>query len=107
MLFPSLVSSAVATVVFVLLSGHFFETLYKFPAYTPHVVDLLYAVPLGLVGGAVGLLFMFSLARLQQLFAPMKTHVVLRGLLGGLAAWASLAHSCRWCSFRARKARPT
>ena len=32
-------------VVFVLLSGSFFETLYKFPAYTPHVVDLLYAVP--------------------------------------------------------------
>ena len=53
-LFPSLLSSAVATVVFVLLSGTFFETLYKFPAYTPRLVDLLYAVPLGLLGGAVG-----------------------------------------------------
>lgn len=83
-LFPSLLSSAVATVVFVLLSGHFFETLYKFPAYTPHLVDLFYAVPLGLLGGAVGLLFMLSLKRLQQLFVPMKQHVVLRGLIGGL-----------------------
>ena len=83
-LFPSLLSSAVATVVFVLLSGTFFETLYKFPAYTPRLVDLLYAVPLGLIGGAVGLLFMLSLRRLQQLLQPMKAHVVLRGLLGGL-----------------------
>ena len=84
-LFPSLLSSAVATVVFVLLSGRFFETLYKFPAYTPRLVDLLYAVPLGVVGGAVGLLFMLTLKRLQQLFAPMKAHVVLRGLIGGLS----------------------
>ena len=50
-LFPSLLASAVATVVFVLLSGKFFETLYKFPAYTPRLVDLFYAVPLGLIGG--------------------------------------------------------
>jgi H+/Cl- antiporter ClcA len=83
-LFPSLLASAVATVVFVLLSGTFFETLYKFPAYTPKLMDLLYGVPLGLIGGAVGLLFMLSLKRLQQLFQPMKQHVVLRGLIGGL-----------------------
>lgn len=83
-LFPSLLSSSVATVVFVLLSGSFFETLYRFPSYTPQLVDLFYAVPLGLVGGAVGLLFMVSLKRLQQLFRPMKAHVVLRGLIGGL-----------------------
>jgi H+/Cl- antiporter ClcA len=83
-LFPSLLSGAVATVVFVLLSGSFFETLYEFPAYTPQLVDLLYAAPLGLIGGAVGLLFMQSLRSLQRILQPMKTHVVLRGLLGGL-----------------------
>lgn len=83
-LFPSLLSSAVATVVFVLLTGNFFETLYKFPEYTPRLADLLYAVPMGLVGGIVGLLFMLSLRRLQGLFKAMKTHVVLRGLIGGL-----------------------
>ena len=84
-LFPSLLASAVATVVFVLLSGTFFETLYQFPAYSPRLVDLFYAAPLGLIGGAVGLLFMLSLKRLQGLLQPMKAHVVLRGLLGGLA----------------------
>ena len=84
-LFPSLLASAVAVVVFVLLSGTFFETLYQFPAYSPRLADLFYAVPLGLIGGAVGLLFMLSLKRLQGLLQPMKAHVVLRGLLGGLA----------------------
>ena len=84
-LFPSLLASAVATVVFVLLTGTFFETLYQFPAYSPRLADLFYAVPLGLIGGAVGLLFMLSLKRLQGLLQPMKAHVVLRGLLGGLA----------------------
>ena len=83
-LFPSLLASAVATVVFVLLSGTFFETLYQFPAYTPRLRDLFYAAPLGLVGGAVGLLFMASLRQLQRIFRPMKGRVVLRGLLGGL-----------------------
>jgi H+/Cl- antiporter ClcA len=84
-LFPSLLASAVATVVFVLLSGAFFQTLYQFPDYTPRLVDLFWAAPLGLIGGIVGLLFMLSLQRLRQLLQPMKAHVVLRGLLGGLA----------------------
>ena len=51
-------------------AGAFFETLYKFPDYTPRLVDLFYAVPLGLIGGVVGVLFMLSLKRLQQLFQP-------------------------------------
>lgn len=84
-LFPSLLASAAATVVFVLLSGAFFGTLYQFPDYTPRLQDLFWAVPLGLIGGIVGLLFMLSLQRLRLLLAPMKAHVVLRGLLGGLA----------------------
>ena len=84
-LFPSLLASAVATVVFVLLAGTFFETLYRFPGYIPRLADLLYAVPLGLIGGAVGLLFMLSLGRLRRLFQPMSGSLVLRGLLGGLA----------------------
>jgi H+/Cl- antiporter ClcA len=83
-LFPSLLASAVSTTVFVLLSGHFFATLYQFPAYSPRLVDMLFAAPLALIGGVVGLLFFLSLRRLQQLFQVMKGHVVLRGLIGGL-----------------------
>jgi H+/Cl- antiporter ClcA len=75
----------VATVVFVLLSGGFFEALTQFPLYSPRLADLLYAVPLALIGGVVGMLFMLSLRCLQGLFQPMKGHVVLRGLIGGLS----------------------
>jgi H+/Cl- antiporter ClcA len=83
-LFPSLLASAVSTVVFVILSGVFFETLYQFPNYTPKLVHMVYAVPLGLLGGVVGVLFMLSLQRMQKFFERMKGHVVLRGLIGGL-----------------------
>jgi H+/Cl- antiporter ClcA len=83
-LFPSLLASAVSTVLFVSLSGSFFQTLYKFPDYTPRLVDTLYAAPLGLLGGVVGVLFFVSLRGLQGVFQVLKGHLVLRGLLGGL-----------------------
>jgi H+/Cl- antiporter ClcA len=83
-LFPSLLSSAVATVVFVGLTGEFFDTMYKFPAYTPRMTDLIMAAPLSLVGGLAGLLFMLMLKWLQKLMQPLKAHVVLRGVIGGL-----------------------
>jgi len=83
-LFPSLLSSAVATVVFVGLTGQFFETLYTFPAYTPRLADLLLAVPLCMIGGAAGLIFTQMFKWLRKLMLPMKKHLVLRGLIGGL-----------------------
>jgi H+/Cl- antiporter ClcA len=83
-LFPSLLASALATVVFVALSGKFFATLYTFPAYTPRVEDLVWAVPLSLIGGLAGLLFTLMLRKLQYFMEPLKKHLVLRGLVGGL-----------------------
>ena len=93
-LFPSLLASAVSTVVFVLLSGAFFETLYQFPEYAPKVIHMFYAVPLGLIGGVVGILFMLSLKRLQQLFQPMKSTWCCAGWSAGWG-WGSSAPSCR------------
>lgn len=83
-LFPSLLASAVAVVVYVWLSGGFFETLYNFPNYSPRLEDLFLAVPLGLLGGVVGLLFMLTLRSMQTLMVPLKGHVIVRGLLGGV-----------------------
>jgi len=83
-LFPSLLASAVATVVFVGLSGHFFDTLYTFPEYTPGLKDLLLAVPLSLIGGVAGIGFSLMFRLLRQLMQPLKNRVVLRGLVGGL-----------------------
>jgi H+/Cl- antiporter ClcA len=83
-LFPSLLASAVSTVVFVFLTGSFFGKLYTFPLYTPRLIDLLLAVPLALIGGLAGVLFMFALRRLQSLMQPLKGRLVLRGLVGGM-----------------------
>jgi H+/Cl- antiporter ClcA len=83
-LFPSLVASAVATVAFVALSGKFFGSLYTFPQYEPRFLDLLRAVPLGLIGGLVGIVFFLVLRRLQALMRPLRNHPIPRGLIGGL-----------------------
>jgi H+/Cl- antiporter ClcA len=83
-LFPSLVASAVATIVFVMLAGNFFFPLYSFPDYAPRLRDLLQAVPFSLVGGVVGVLFTYMFRWLRKLMQPLKAHVVWRGLIGGL-----------------------
>jgi H+/Cl- antiporter ClcA len=83
-LFPSLLASAVATIVFVALAGGFFATLYTFPDYMPRLKDLLVAVPFSLVGALAGVLFTLLFRWLRKLMQPLKGHVVWRGLIGGL-----------------------
>ena len=83
-LFPSLVSSAFATIAFVLLSGSFFGALYAFPDYQPRFTDLLLAVPLGLLGALAGAIFIIVFQQLRQIMEPLKTHLIVRGLIGGL-----------------------
>ena len=83
-LFPSLLASAVATIVFVALAGGFFATLYTFPDYMPRLKDLLVAVPFSLVGAVAGVLFTLLFRWLRKLMQPLKGRLVLRGLIGGL-----------------------
>lgn len=83
-LFPTLVASSFATVGFVLLNGSFFEVMYKFQDYTPRLLDLLLAVPLGLIGGLAGAIFIAGFDYLSVLIEPLNKHLVLRGVIGGL-----------------------
>ena len=83
-LFPALLASAVATVVFVGLSGSFMGTLFAFPDYVPVLKDLIVAIPFSIVGGVAGVLFVLIFKWLRKLMQPMKSHVVWRGLIGGL-----------------------
>jgi len=83
-LFPSLVASAFATIAFVLLSSSFFGALYAFPDYQPRLTDLLLAVPLGLLGALAGAIFMIVFKQLRQIMQPLKTHLIVRGFIGGL-----------------------
>src|SRR5215471_2467060 len=59
-LFPTLVASSFSTVAFVLLSGSFFHVLYRFQDYEPHLIDLLSAIPLGLIGAVAGAIFIIG-----------------------------------------------
>ena len=83
-LFPTLLASATATVTFVALSGQFFARLYEFPDYLPTMKDLFLAVPLGLIGSLAGLLFVLVFRWLARIMEPLKRHLILRGLIGGI-----------------------
>jgi H+/Cl- antiporter ClcA len=83
-LFPSLVSSAFATVAFVLLSGSFFSEIYAFPLYLPSLSDLVLAVPLGLLGALAGAIFIAGFDLLVKIMKPLNKHLIVRGLIGGL-----------------------
>ena len=83
-LFPSLLASAVATTTFVLLTNTYFGVLYAFPDYQLAGTDLLLAVPLGLAGALAGAIFMLAIHWLRGLLRPLRHHLVVRGLIGGL-----------------------
>ena len=83
-LFPTLVASSFATVGFVLLNGSFFQVMYKFEDYSPQLLDLLLAVPLGLIGAAAGAIFIVGFDYLSVVMEPLNKHLVLRGVIGGL-----------------------
>ncbi|MFZ2362206.1 MAG: chloride channel protein [Anaerolineae bacterium] len=83
-LIPSLVASAVGTVAFLVLSQEYFGSLYTFPDYAPRVTDLAWAVPLGLLGALAGAIFILAIRTLRRLLAPLRSRLIVRGLLGGL-----------------------
>jgi len=83
-LFPTLVASSFATVAFVLLSGSFFRVMYQFPDYTPQLLHLLLAVPLGLIGALAGAIFIIGFDYLSKMIEPLNKHLILRGVIGGM-----------------------
>ena len=66
-LFPTLVASSFATFGFVLLNGSFFGVVYQFADYKPRLLDLLLALPLGLVGALAGAIFIVGFDFLSSL----------------------------------------
>jgi H+/Cl- antiporter ClcA len=83
-LFPTLVASSFATVGFVLLNGSFFKVMYQFQDYSPQLLHLLLAVPLGLIGALAGTIFIVGFDYLSVLMEPLSKHLVLRGVIGGV-----------------------
>lgn len=89
LLFPGIVASAVGYTVFFIITGYVFGGMYVFPPYDGlHAIHLLYALLLGLLGGGIGLLFIFLFRGMRR--GAEKWHsrpvelAVLAGVILGL-----------------------
>jgi H+/Cl- antiporter ClcA len=85
LLLPSIVAASLGYTVFFALTGYTFGGNYQFPGYDGwNIIDLGYAVLLGLAGGALGLLFIFIFKHTRDLTSRWRTHPIGLAVLGGL-----------------------
>ena len=84
-LVATLLSSSVAFAVYFPIAGSTFVGLYTTPTYKYEDWQLLAAIPLGLVAGALGLITVVAIGLVSKLFAPLATRTVLRAAIGGIA----------------------
>jgi H+/Cl- antiporter ClcA len=83
-LIPSIVAATTGFAAFHWITGVDFGALFPVPPYHEFVLlDSFYAVILGLLGGVMGILFIYSYRGFHQLVNPLAKHPVLRGLIGG------------------------
>ena len=82
---PSIVAATAGFAVYFLFSGTFIGSAFVLPAYAGFQdIDLLYAVGLGLLGGACGIFFIILYKKMRAVFEPMENKPIFLGLIGGL-----------------------
>jgi H+/Cl- antiporter ClcA len=82
---PSIVAATAGFAVYFLLSGSFISGMFTLPVHEGfRDIDLVYAIGLGLLGGACGIFFIILYKKMRELFEPWEKRTVLLGLLGGL-----------------------
>ncbi len=82
---PSIVAATAGFAAYFLLSGTFLGNVFTLPAHPEfRNIDLLYAVGLGVLGGASGIFFILVYKKMRGIFEPLEHRPVLLGLLGGL-----------------------
>lgn len=85
LLLPSIVASSVGYTIFFGLTGYTFGGNYQFPAYESwKLIDLGYAVLLGLIGGVIGLLFIDIFRTSRQLTRRLHSRPISLAMLAGL-----------------------
>jgi H+/Cl- antiporter ClcA len=84
-LVAGLLASSVAFAVYFPIAGSTFVGLYALPSYKYEDWQLLAAVPLGLVAGALALITAVAIAVMAKLTAPLARFTVLRPVIGGIA----------------------
>ena len=84
-LVAGLLAASVAFAVYFPIAGSTFVGLYELPSYEYEDWQLLAAVPLGLVAGALSLIMAVAIGVMTKLTAPLAKFTVLRPLIGGIA----------------------
>ncbi len=84
-LVAGLLASTVAFAVYFPIAGSTFVGLYALPSYEYEDWQLLAAVPLGLVAGALALITAVAIGVMMKLTAPLARFTVLRPVIGGIA----------------------
>ena len=84
-LVAGLLASSVAFAVYFPIAGSTFVGLYALPSYEYEDWQLLAAVPLGLVAGALALITAVAIGVMTKLTAPLAKFTVLRPVIGGIA----------------------
>ena len=84
-LVASLLSSTVAFAVYFPIAGSTFVGIYTLPSFKYHDWQLLAAIPLGLVAGALALITVVAIGLMTKLMVPLAKRTVLRATIGGLA----------------------
>jgi H+/Cl- antiporter ClcA len=82
---PGLLAASFGYGVYWALLHTSFLGIYSFPNYaSPRVIDLVWAILIGVVAGLVGTLYKLVFGLVHLVFAPLKTRPVVRAIVGGV-----------------------
>jgi H+/Cl- antiporter ClcA len=82
---PGLVAAAVGYSVYFALLHTQFLGIFSFPNYaSPHIYDLGSAVLVGVIAGAIGILFKVIFGVMHLVFSPLNKRPVVRAIAGGV-----------------------
>ncbi|MGA7369110.1 MAG: chloride channel protein [Nitrososphaeraceae archaeon] len=84
-LIPGLIAAAVGYGVYFAFLQTTYLGIYDFPDYaSPRLVDLWWALLVGVIAGFVGIMFKLIFGIVHLVFAPLKKRPILRAVIGGV-----------------------
>jgi H+/Cl- antiporter ClcA len=84
-LIPGLLAAAVGYSVYAAILQDSFLGIYSFPDYaSPRLIDMWWALLVGIIAGFVGIMFKLVFGIIQRVFAPLAKRPVSRAIIGGI-----------------------
>ena len=84
-LIPGLLAAAVGYAVYSAILQDSFLGIYSFPNYaSPRLIDMWWALLVGVIAGFVGIMFKIVFGIIQRVFAPLAKRPVSRAVIGGI-----------------------